>query len=103
MKTIIIIALGLFLQGQTFAQSPYASLQVPQQIQYQGRVTTGTGAAWAGTEGYFVFALVQGATVLWNNWEGITNPSDPGTVSLGAGQVLTLPVSSGVFSIRLGE
>ncbi|MCX6875508.1 MAG: tail fiber protein [Verrucomicrobia bacterium] len=33
----------------------------------------------------------------------MTNPSDPGTVSLGAGQVLTLPVSSGVFSIRLGE
>ncbi|MCX6875509.1 MAG: hypothetical protein NTW21_17130 [Verrucomicrobia bacterium] len=103
MKRVLPATLCLLLQGLATGQSPYASLQVPQQIQYQGRVATGTGAAWTGTEGYFVFALVQGATVLWNNWEGITNPSDPGTVSLGAGQVLTLPVSSGVFSIRLGE
>ena len=81
----------------------YTSLQVPKQIQYQGRVATGTGGAWAGTEGYFVFALVQGATVLWNNWQGTASPADPGTVSPGAGQVLTLPVNQGVFSIRLGD
>ena len=85
------------------AESHYASLQIPKQIQYQGRVATANGAAWSGTEGYFSFALVQGATVLWNNWEGTASPSDPGAVSLGAGQVLTLLVSQGVFSIRLGE
>lgn len=84
-------------------QSPYASLQIPKQIQYQGRVSTAAGGAWGGAEGYFTFALVQGTTVLWNNWEGTASPSDPGTVALGAGQVLTLPVTSGTFSIRLGE
>ena len=99
---IPIIALLVFA-GSASAQSPYGSLQVPKQIQYQGRVATGTGGAWAGTAGYFVFALVQGATVLWNNWQGTASPADPGTVSLGSGQVLTLPVNSGVFSIRLGD
>lgn len=89
--------------GFVLAQSQYTSLQVPKQIQYQGRVATSTGGAWSETEGYFTFALVQGATVLWNNWEGTASPSDPGAVSLGAGQVLTLPVNQGVFSIRLGE
>ena len=82
----------LILAGSASAQSPYASLQVPKQIQYQGRVATGAGGAWAGTEGYFVFALVQGATVLWNNWQGTASPADPGTVSPGAGQVLTMPI-----------
>ncbi|MCX6880692.1 MAG: SUMF1/EgtB/PvdO family nonheme iron enzyme [Verrucomicrobia bacterium] len=103
MQHLISIWAGLLAAASLHAQSPYASLQVPQQIQYQGRVATAAGGAWSGTEGYFVFALVQGATVLWNNWDGITSPSDPDTVALGAGQVLTLPVIGGVFSIRLGE
>jgi hypothetical protein len=93
----------LFSTSPLVAQTDYSTLQVPKQIQYQGRVATSTGAPWTGTEGYFAFALVQGATVLWNNWEGTASPSDPGTVALGAGQVLTLPVSGGVFSVRLGE
>ncbi|MCX6878617.1 MAG: SUMF1/EgtB/PvdO family nonheme iron enzyme [Verrucomicrobia bacterium] len=100
--TLTIVSL-LALAGAVSAQAPYASLQVPQQIQYQGRVATATGGAWSGTEGYFTFALVQGATVLWNNWAGTASPADPGTVSPGVGQVLTLPISAGVFSIRLGE
>ena len=101
--TRIASALVLFCSITLPAFGQYASLQVPKQIQYQGRVATATGGAWAGTEGYFVFALVQGATVLWNNWQGTASPADPGTVSLGSGQVLTLPVNSGVFSIRLGD
>ena len=96
-------ALALFCSITLPAFGQYASLQVPKQVQYQGRVATATGGAWAGTEGYFVFALVQGATVLWNNWQGTASPADPGTVSLGSGQVLTLPVNQGVFSIRLGD
>ena len=101
--TRIASVLALFCSITLPAFGQYASLQVPKQIQYQGRVATATGGAWAGTEGYFVFALVQGATVLWNNWQGTASPADPGTVSLGSGQVLTLPVNSGVFSIRLGD
>lgn len=102
MKTLALHIVSLLtLAGSVSAQ--YASLQVPKQIQYQGRVSTGTGGAWTGPEGYFAFALVQGAAVLWNNWEGTASPSDPGTVSLGAGQVLTLPVNQGVFSVRIGE
>ena len=100
---IIVLPIASLMALAASAQSPYGALQVPKQIQYQGRVATGTGGAWAGTEGYFVFALVQGATVLWNNWQGTASPADPGTVSLGSGQVLTLPVNSGVFSIRLGD
>ncbi|MCX6874881.1 MAG: hypothetical protein NTW21_13895, partial [Verrucomicrobia bacterium] len=103
MKHLIHSLTGLLAAASLSAQSSYSSLQVPQQIQYQGRVATATGGAWSGTEGYFTFALVQGATVLWNNWAGTASPADPGTVSPGTGQVLTLPVSSGVFSIRLGE
>jgi len=101
--TRIASALVLFCSITPPGFGQYASLQVPKQIQYQGRVATAAGGAWAGTEGYFVFALVQGATVLWNNWQGTASPADPGTVSLGSGQVLTLPVNSGVFSIRLGD
>ena len=97
--SFLLIASGHVALGQ----SPYAALQVPNQIQYPGRVATGTGGAWAGTEGYFVFALVQGTTVLWNNWQGTASPADPGTVTPGAGQVLTLAVNQGVFSIRLGD
>ncbi|MCX6878616.1 MAG: hypothetical protein NTW21_33095, partial [Verrucomicrobia bacterium] len=103
MKHLIHSLTGLLAAASLSAQSSYSSLQVPQQIQYQGRVATATGGAWSGTEGYFTFALVQGATVLWNNWAGTASPADPGTVSPGTGQVLTLPVSAGVFSIRLGE
>ena len=101
--TRIASALALFCSITLPGFGQYAALQVPKQIQYQGRVATGTGGAWAGTEGYFVFALVQGATVLWNNWQGTASPADPGTVTPGAGQVLTLPVNQGVFSIRLGD
>lgn len=93
----------LFSTPPLIAQADYSTLQTPRKIQYQGRVATGTGAAWNGTEGYFAFALVQGATVLWNNWEGTVSPSDPGTTVIGPGQFLTLPVSGGVFSVRLGE
>ena len=87
------------------AQSPYASLQSPKQIQYQGRVATAAGGAWSGTEGYFTFALVQGATILWNNWDGSSNPATALTAytNTQSANVLTLPVSQGVFSIRLGD
>ena len=44
--SFLLIASGHVALGQ----SPYAALQVPKQIQYQGRVATGTGGAWAGTE-----------------------------------------------------
>jgi len=53
--SFLLIAPGDFALGQ----SPYSALQVPKQIQYQGRVATATGGAWASTEGYFV----------WDNWE----------------------------------
>ena len=88
-----------------YGQSQYSSRQVPKQIQYQGRVATGIGGAWNGTEGYFMFAIFQGATVLWNNWEGqATGVTDPDTVaSPGIAQVQTLQVNNGVFSVRLGS
>lgn len=97
-----ILTFSLVTCGLT-AQSSYDSLQVPKQIQYQGRVATSTGRAWTGTEGHFVFAIYQGATALWNNWDGTSNPTDPGSISLGGGQALVLPVRSGVFSVRLGD
>ncbi|MCX6879761.1 MAG: phage tail protein [Verrucomicrobia bacterium] len=103
MKQFLPVFFLMAVSHLAVGQSPYASLQVHKQIQYQDRVATAAGGVWSGTEGYFTFALVQGSTVLWNNWEGTASPSDPGTVSLWAGQVLTLPVNQGVFSIRLGE
>jgi microcystin-dependent protein len=108
-QTSFAVVLQSVFAISAFGQSPYASLQVPKQIQYQGRVATGTGGAWSGTEGYFVFALLSGPpgseTVLWNNWNGNSSPAALGAAytSPGSAQVLTLPVSQGVFSVRLGD
>jgi hypothetical protein len=109
MKLSIRIMVAGLIAGCLHAQSPYSALQIPKQIQYQGRVATGTGGAWSGTEGYFVFALLSGPpgseTVLWNNWNGNSSPAALGAAytSPGSAQVLTLPVSQGVFSVRLGD
>jgi microcystin-dependent protein len=109
MKLPIRIMVAGLIAGCLHAQSSYSALQVPKQIQYQGSVATSTKAAWSGTEGYFVFALLAGPsgseTVLWNNWNGNSSPAALGAAytSPGSAQVLTLPVSQGVFSVRLGD
>lgn len=100
--TISIIAALVAATSIVRAEADYSSLQVPGQIQYQGRVASTAGDTWSGTQAYFCFAITEGSTILWNNWQGSTSPSDPEGVTLGAGQMLTLPVDHGVFSVRLG-
>ncbi len=67
--------------------------QVPQIINYQGRMTVG-GVNFNGN-GQFKFALVNGAgTVLWSN-----SP----IVSGQPGAFVVLPVTNGIYSVFLGD
>lgn len=72
------------------------SAQVPQLINYQGRVIV-TGTNFNGS-GQFKFALVDGKS-------GVTYWSNDGT-SVGGSQpanAVTLPVSNGLYSVALGD
>lgn len=70
--------------------------QVPNLISYQGKVAVGT-TNFTGT-GQFKFALVNGtgATTYWSNDGTSTAGSQPSSA-------VSLPVSSGLFSVHLGN
>jgi hypothetical protein len=73
--------------------------QVPNLLNYQGRVAVGTGASavnFNGT-GQFKFALVQGAgpTLLWKN-DGSAGNTAPATA-------VPLTVTKGLYSVLLGD
>jgi hypothetical protein len=70
--------------------------QVPQVINYQGRVIVGT-TTFNGT-GQFKFALVDpgGSTSFWSNDGTSTGGSEPGTA-------VALTVTNGLYSVLLGD
>jgi hypothetical protein len=72
------------------------SAQVPQLINYQGRVTVGT-TAFNGT-GQFKFALVNstGSTSFWSNDGSSASGSQPT-------QAVSLTVANGLYSVLLGD
>lgn len=81
MKTRLVIA---FILGVVLST---AQAQIPQIINYQGRVAV-NGTNFDGT-GSFQFALVDGAgtTTYWSNGNG----------------VVSLPVTAGMYSVALGD
>ena len=87
----IFLAFGVvfFLLGRVVAQ-------VPQLINYQGRVTV-AGAPFQGA-GQFKFALVSGAgtTTYWSN-DGTSSAGAPPTAEV------TLTVTKGLYSVLLGD
>ena len=83
MKTLF---LTLILAGGLLNSLPLAA-QVPQSLNYQGRVAV-NGAAFTGT-GQFRFALVDGAgTALWSSHASAT---------------ANVAVSGGLYTVRLGD
>jgi hypothetical protein len=83
MKTLF---LTLIIAGGLLGTLPVAA-QVPQALNYQGRVAV-NGTAFTGT-GQFRFALVDGAgTVLWSSH---------------ASAFTSAPVSAGLYTVRLGD
>ena len=82
--------LGLFISGVS------SNGQVPQLINYQGRVAVG-GTNFDGS-GQFKFALVntEGNTTYWSNDGTSTAGGQPAAV-------VSLPVSKGIYSVLLGD
>lgn len=75
---------------------PYATAQVPQIINYQGKLTV-SGTAFTGT-GQFKFALVNGdgTTSFWSHDGTSTAGSEPTAA-------LSLPVVNGLYVVPLGD
>lgn len=73
-----------------------AQAQVPQLINFQGRVAVGS-VNFDGN-GLFKFALVSGdgSTTYWSNDDSSINGSEPASA-------VTLPVSKGLYSVMLGN
>ncbi len=98
MKNVFLLALGLlaFLAGPLRAQ-------VPNLVNYQGRISVGS-ANFTGT-GQFRFALVSGdgTTAYWSN-DGSLNAA-PGTLttSVQPGHAVALTVTNGLYSVLLGD
>ena len=92
MKRITLFGIGLVL-GALVSTLP---AQVPQLINYQGRVVVGT-TNFDGS-GQFKFALVNatGTTTFWSNDNTSTAGSEPTAA-------VTLPVSKGLYSVLLGD
>lgn len=86
--------LALSLALASFA--PYAHAQVPQLINYQGRVAVGS-ANFDGI-GLFKFALVNGTgtTTYWSN-DGSSMAGDEPSASV------SVPVNKGLYSVLLGS
>jgi hypothetical protein len=78
------------------ALAPLASAQVPQLINYQGRVAVGS-VNFDGT-GLFKFALVNGdgSLTYWSNDGTSTDGSEPAAA-------VSLPVAKGIYSVLLGS
>src|SRR6478609_11054317 len=76
--------------------APVLHAQVPQMINYQGRIASG-GVNFEGT-GQFRFALVNGAGTVtyWSN-------DGTGTAGSQPAAAVTLTVSKGVYSVLLGD
>ena len=94
MKCTHIISLII---GSVVSLVTLASAQVPQMINYQGRVAVGDPAVNFDGTGEFRFALVNedGSTSYWSNDGTSTDGSEPtGAVSL--------PVTKGLYSVLLG-
>ena len=72
--------------------------QVPQVINYQGRVAVGSPAVNFDGTGSFKFALVNtdGTTSYWSN-DGTSTAGNPPTAAV------TLPVTKGLYSVLLGD
>ena len=84
--------------GSVISLVTLASAQVPQMINYQGRVAVGDPAVNFDGTGEFRFALVNedGSTSYWSNDGTSTDGSEPtGAVSL--------PVTKGLYSVLLGD
>lgn len=79
-----------------FAIAVTAHAQVPQIINYQGRIAVGA-VNFDGT-GLFKFALVNanGSTTYWSN-DGTSSAGSQPTAAV------TLPVSKGLYSVQLGD
>src|SRR5437867_212964 len=92
MKRIALFSVGAVLG--LFCSTLYA--QVPQLINYQGRVVVGT-TNFDGT-GQFKFALVNanGSTTYWSNNGTSTAGSEPTNA-------VSLTVSKGLYSVLLGD
>ena len=88
MKLLPLLALALL--------AAHASAQIPQTINYQGRITAGA-VNFTGT-GQFKFALVNaaGTTTFWSN-DGTSVAGNPPTNSVG------LEVTGGLFSVSLAN
>jgi len=91
MKTLRSGALGLAL----LLLAPALHAQVPQLLNYQGRVAVGT-TAFDGS-GSFKFALVNGTgpTLLWKN-DGSAGNTEPTAA-------VVLTVTKGLYSVQLGD
>lgn len=83
---------SIFLGAVTWAEA-----QVPQILNYQGRVAVGSPAINFNGSGSFKFALVQGTgpTLLWKN-DGSSGNTEPVAA-------VTLPVTKGLYSVLLGD
>jgi hypothetical protein len=93
MKTLPRIACVIFCFCSI---SPVLHAQIPQLINYQGRVVVGT-TNFDGS-GQFKFALVDsaGTTTYWSNDGTSTNGSEPTNA-------VTLTVTNGLYSVQLGD
>lgn len=92
MKSHLVGAMGLFL----FAFVSTLHAQVPQLLNYQGRVAVG-GVNFTGT-GQFKFALVNagGNSSYWTNDGTHLDGTEPTAA-------VSLPVNSGLYSLKLGD
>jgi len=83
--------------GSVISLVTLASAQVPQMINYQGRVAVGDPAVNFNGTGLFKFALVNedGSTSYWSNDDTSTEGSEPTAA-------VSLTVTKGLYSVLLG-
>jgi len=84
--------------GSVLSLVTLASAQVPQMINYQGRVAMGDPAVNFNGTGLFKFALVNedGSTSHWSNDDASTDGSEPA-------EALSLTVTKGLYSVLLRD
>ena len=83
--------------GSVLSLVTLASAQVPQMINYQGRVAVGDPAVNFNGTGLFKFALVNedGSASYWSNDDTSTEGSEPTAA-------VSLTVTKGLYSVLLG-
>lgn len=89
-RHLVLITIGILASATVRAQ-------VPQLINYQGRVAVG-GVNFPGPSGQFKFAFVNaaGTTTFWSNDDSSVAGSQPTAA-------VTLPVANGLYSVLLGD